>query len=428
MKPSSIQLYIFLFMTVLLLLSCEDLAPFQDNEVITGWEYVQDKTDGADTVKITDIQPQGAAAETASVLTIYGENFQPGVENVRVFFNSTEVTVISAGETEIEVYRPKISGDSVIAKVACHDRINVAHSEPIAIAQVVSSFGNFVSAEQIKDFTIDANSNIYAFLAGDVNSLIKFEYPSQSRSIWIGELDAGQPPYGFYTPIELKVDVAGDIAYTANIEVLLRCGADGSHYLNNRVDMLGANTIVAREFDYAFNDDIYVGGINSGIIRVPQSGGVKKFDLYPGFTIKALRVYDGFVYVIAKPQAGTTGTYGVYKNEINPTDGSLGASTMVFDWKSIRNASTYELNDLTFSASGVMFVASGDAHSPLMKYENDALVPVYFDIIPSPINEMEWGTGNYLYVLTKTSASFGSGNKIYKVNLGEPGAPYFGRE
>ena len=101
---------------------------------------------------------------------------------------------------------------------------------------------------------------------------------------------------------------------------------------------------------------------------------------------------------------------------------------MVFDWKSIRNASTYELNDLTFSASGVMFVASGDAHSPLMKYENDALVPVYFDIIPSPINEMEWGTGNYLYVLTKTSASFGSGNKIYKVNLGEPGAPYFGRE
>lgn len=419
----------FLLLTCVLILnfiiSCDKLAPFFDDEVETPWEKMQDKIANADTVVITDIQPTGEAARTASVFTIYGKNFQANIDSVRVYFGSNAVKVLSATTDSIKVYRPKVSGDDIIVKVACHDRINVAHYYGVSIAEVVSDWGVFVTTEYINDLTFDSDSNMFVFISGESNFIARFDYPGELRnSEWTGNLYNGTH---YYAPVEMKIE-QGLIAYASGINAILRVGADGSNYNTHTKNIfVPENVVKAREFDYAQNDDIYVGGINAGIIRIPTSGTKSSYSLYADFKIMALRVYDGYVYIIANPQKASAGTYGVYRNAIQG-DGSLGISELVIDWEAIRSNSEQNLYDLTFSESGIMYLACDDSHAPLMKYANGELSPIYYDIVSSPVNEMEWSPDGFLYVVVKNTSMVGQGCKIQKINLGEKGAPYYGRE
>jgi hypothetical protein len=140
----------------------------------------------------------------------------------------------------------------------------------------------------------------------------------------------------------------------------------------------------------------------------------------------ALRIYDGYVYVIANPQKPEAGAYGVYRNAIQ-ADGSLGNTEMILDWEALRSDSEDDLNDLTFSESGIMYLGTDNAHAPLMRFIDGVLEPYYYDIVASPVNEMEWSPDGYLYVVVKKTLSVGQGCKIQKINLGEDGSPYFGR-
>ncbi len=404
--------------------SCDKLAPFFDDEVETPWEYMQDKIANADTVVITDVQPTGEAAKTASVFTIYGKNFQANIDSVKVYFGSNQVKVLSATTDSIKVYRPKVSGDDIIVKVACHDRINVAHYYGVSISEVVSDWGVFTTTEYINDLTFDADTNMYVFTSGDTSMIIKFDYPSQIRSgDWGGYLN-GQ--YGLYAPVEMKIE-KGLIAYTYGGTALLRVGTDGSNYDHNKVNNLSTSAKkTGREFDYAENGDIYVGGIGLGIVRIPATGANKTYSLYADFKIMALRIYNGYVYVIANPQKAGVGAYGVYRNAIQG-DGALGTTELVLDWEALRTESDNNLNDLTFSESGIMYLATSDKHAPLMRYVDGVLEPYYYDIVSSPVDEMEWGPDGYLYVIVKKTLLVGQGNIIQKIDLGEKGAPYYGR-
>ncbi|MCK9243899.1 MAG: IPT/TIG domain-containing protein [Candidatus Marinimicrobia bacterium] len=422
-----IQSFILLSIALAVLLfsySCDTLAPFFDEDVETPWEHMQDRIANADTVVITDIQPTGEAAKTASIFTIYGENFQPEIDNVKVYFGSTPVKVLSATTDSIKVYRPKVSGDDIIVKVACHDRINVAHYYGVSIAEVVSDWGIFVTTEYINDLTFDTDTNMFVYLSGDTNLLVKFECPGQIRKDdWGGNLGGS---YGLYAPVEMKVE-KGLIAYTYGGTALLRVGSDGSNYDHNKVNNLSTTPKkTGREFDYAENGDIYVGGIGLGIVHIPTNGANKTYNLYADFKIMSLRIYNGYVYVIANPQKVEAGVYGLYRNAIE-ADGSLGATEMVLNWEALRSNSGDDLYDLTFSESGIMYLGTSDNHAPLMSYKDGVLEPFYYDIVTSPVNEMEWGPDGYLYVVVKKTLSVGQGCKILKINLGEKGAPYYGR-
>ncbi len=425
MKLISNSKYIILLITVLSMLSCDDLAPFQDDEIITGWEYMQDKTEGSPLVTISDVLPHGTEAETAPILTIIGENFQANTDSVRVFFNSVEVTLISATETEIQCYRPSNSGDLTL-KVACHDRINVAHYD-LNIATVVSDFGIFANGEVISDITIDSDNNLYAALAADLQKIVKFEYPSEIRSAWEASLYDTE---GFFEPTEIRINPSGGITYVANDNYVLRTGADGSSYLSNRVDTL-ANAITPVAFDFADNGDIYFGGGNNDAIHrvvydIPDSV-VFYDDFYKNYTINSIRVYNGYIYFVAKLRAGKAGAYGVYRNEILP-DGSPGPEELVLNWESVRDSVDYELNDITFSETGVLYLGTSDPHEPLKKVVSGEVMGVFYDIISSPINKMEWGTDKYLYILSNVGATVGDGCIVQVVNVNELSAPYYGRE
>ncbi len=406
------------------LISCEDLAPFFDDEVETPWEKMRDKIANADTVVITDVQPTGEAAKTASIFTIYGKNFQANTDSVKVYFGSTAVKVLSAATDSIKVYRPKVSGENIIVKVACHDRINVAHYSGVSIAEVVADWGVFTNTEYINDLTFDTDSNMYVYLSGDTSLLVKFVSPSQIRDgNWSGNLDGS---YGLYAPVEMKIE-KGLVAYSYGGTALLRVGVDGSNYDHNKVNNLSTSAKkTGREFDYAENGDIYVGGIGLGIVRIPTTGANKTYSIYTDFKIMALRIYDGYVYVIANPQKPEAGAYGVYRNAIQ-ADGSLGNTEMILDWEALRSDSEDDLNDLTFSESGIMYLGTDNAHAPLMRFIDGVLEPYYYDIVASPVNEMEWSPDGYLYVVVKKTLSVGQGCKIQKINLGEDGSPYFGR-
>lgn len=418
-KISSILLPLI---TLLLLLSCEDDIPFSG--ITNPYDYMQDKTENADTVKINSIEAKGADIETASIFTIYGENFQTdSLPNIRVFFNSVESEVISATPTELEVYRPNLSGDSIFVKVACHDRINVAKLGPISLPEVVTSFGNFVGSEDIKEITIDSNDNLFAFMSGQ-KKIIKFELPVHARTDWTGNLEGGQ---GYYAPVEMKVGPAGVITYAPNINVILRCGSDGSVYDNQRIDLLDSG-VKAREFDYAQNDNIYAGGIDDGIILADNQGEITTFSLYQGYRIEALRIFEGYIYVIAKPMPGESGQYGIYKNEIMD-DGSVAESELVLDWQAT-DYNEYEINDLTFSSGGQIYIGTDHPRAALLQYNlsENTIAPIYYGIIDSPVDELEWGNDEYLYALINKASTVSNGNQIVKINMGREGAPYYGRE
>ena len=78
---------------------------------------------------------------------------------------------------------------------------------------------------------------------------------------------------------------------------------------------------------------------------------------------------------------------------------------------------------ITFSKDGEMYIGTNLA-DPILIMKNGTLEPLYPGILTPTVGNLVWGEGNYLYA---TVIDAQGSTRLIRIDVGKPGAPYFGR-
>jgi hypothetical protein len=100
---------------------------------------------------------------------------------------------------------------------------------------------------------------------------------------------------------------------------------------------------------------------------------------------------------------------------------NLGAQEVVLDMSTAGDFASRVIKGLTFSTSGLMYIAT-DAPNPILLYNPDdgSLDYLYKEILRPYCKAFCWGAGNYIYMING-DATAGEEWKVYKVNVGTTG-------
>ncbi|MDZ7260940.1 MAG: IPT/TIG domain-containing protein [candidate division KSB1 bacterium] len=367
---------------------------------------------------ITRVIPENNAG-TASEITLIGEHFSPVIEENNVYFNQVPAIIKSASDTQIVVYRPNIIGDSLVIKVTVAGAVGIARFSPYKMEAVVEDFGHFTDLEAILVCALDIEDRVYLAM-------------------------------GSMNVIRLNSDESRDLSFTGttntNLWTDMKIGSDGYLYLarhNNIIYRMALEGGSAAEYvkfasrndrvkciDFDENGNLFGGGKNTGVIVVRSSTDYKKLGYYGDYEINSIRIYNGYLYVVAK-YSGTKEVEintGIWRHPIQP-DGSIGDQELVLNWSTSPYGDA-NLNTMTFSEKGIAYIGTNDKETPVVMYDptTSSFKPLFFGIIPSPVDQLVWGNSTYLYAIINRNTRFDRGGQFLRINTGELGAPYYGRQ
>jgi len=364
---------------------------------------------------ITQIVPQNAALPGANTITIQGENFGPSSDENWVYFDNTAAELVSANASSIVVRRPDLITDSCTVKVVPRNAAAAATFGPYAVTAVWERVGGFLENLQLNDVTVDADGNLYVF-------------QNSPRTVYKIAVDGTRTELLAQT--ERVVTDAKWIRSGGNPKIILL-------YRNRSVNVLDLSVSppaeslwkkVAKTATYGDFDSygtFYAGGSKTDLIIVTSDLTEKSA---PGFyamdNITSVRVFGGFVYLavtLASPAAGDPAV-GIWRHAILDNAGNVGQRELVLDWSATGAYAASAIKDITFSADGTMIVATDNADPFFMLGDGGAQDVLYKSILPSYPVQIEWGNGNAFYMILG-----GSEWNLVRVDMGGPGAPYYGR-
>lgn len=396
---------IYLFFTFLFFTSCENKNYPEDI-----WDP---NSESEPTPTISRVSPADSAYSGVGEITIYGTNFSADSTKNHVFFNSSKADIISASDTAITVNPPALLADSIVIKVSVQGAYLFAEFTPYKLYSAIMNYGNYDPIDdKMWGITIDSDENVYVG---------KESFPE-------GKIDKLTPPNGDVTSNVLTLALSKPVS--------IRKGTDGYiYYLDGITPYIVRNNIssggvsyaslpgAAIDLDFDENGNLYCGGNGKEIYRVSSSFAVSTVAAYDDINIKALRVYNGFLYVAGTytGQDTTIAIVGVWKNEILSSSGTLGEKELVLDWASTVGSSTNILA-ITFDEDGIMYIAPDFGDAVTMIKTDGSIEALYPKILSSPIHKLCWGTGEYLYFNYQ-----GDDKGIYRLSMGKNGAPRYGR-
>jgi len=392
------RFFLSLFLLLMLSLGCEYDGPDP--------VWSPDYSNGSSPT-ISRVEPANSMA--AMTITIIGDNFSPIMENNSVYINGEKVGLKSASKTEIVIYRPSITGDSLIMKVVVKGAFSIAESGPYKIEQMINSLDAFGQTDDVRTIAIDADGNIYAV----------------SRKIIYKVTPEGvETEWGSF---------AGRIS-------LIRSGPDGYLYVQkfnsnsfSRVPPEGGDLVnfvslpkKSTFFDFDSYGNIFLGGDESGIVLVKPDKSAAALGIYDAFNIKALRVFEGYIYVAAEYTGEDTGipAEAIWKTKILNQNGDIEGREPVFDWTNSGEYAESEILDITFSLDGDMYIGTDYSNPVLIVHKDGRTEPLYYGLLLSPATNLVWGNGNFLYI--NRGAAY-EAVQVVAVEMGKPGAPYYGR-
>ena len=440
MTKEIVSLLLGLFI-VFLMLGCEDTKYPEDI-----WNPDEELLPNPE---VAFVVPSDSAYAGVGEIKIYGKNFNPDPERNYVHFGSESADVLNVSDTliyyldtvsvsydtvstepleidtiyttEIDtintvltVSPPNVVEDSLTIKIAVYGAFLFAEYHPYKLYPAIIEYGGFDPLEEsFWGLTMDGDENLYVGLEKSpygsiekllppngerISNFITTQYISKPYSIRIG-----QDNYIYYldgiTEAFLKIHIdTGDLGYA---------GLPGS----------------AITLDFDENGNLYCGGGGEAIYCVKSDLTVTTVASYTDINIKALRVFQGYVY-IAGNYTGSDTTMpqiGIWKNEILSSNGDLGEKDLVLDWSSSAGDNSNILA-ITFDEDGILYIAPDDGYAINMLTSENTLEPVYEKILSAPIYKLCWGNEEYLYINCQ-----GEGKGIFRVWMGKKGAPRYGR-
>ena len=363
---------------------------------------------------ISSIEPPDSAYAGSQEVTIYGGNFGNNKDSIFVYFNTGSAEVISVDESSIIVIPPNIISDSVIIKIAAHEAFSFGEYEDNYILHPrIVEYGDFDALdESIWGLEADNDENLYVGLS---------IFPE-------GTIDKITPPIGnreyafinavLQTPYSMRIGPDNNIYYV-----------DGANPYIIKQDLSTGNPSyaalpgIAFDLDFDENGNFYCGGSGQNLYKVDiDLTSIVAAD-YTDISIRAIRVFDGFVYVGGNYSGSdnTNPNIGIWRNQILSSDGELGEKEIVLNWGEFAGSNS-SITGITFDENGLMYISS-DKNVALGVYStNGTLSELYPKIIFAPISKMTWGSGKYLYLNYR-----GDPRAVYRLNMEINGAPYYGR-
>lgn len=386
---------------LLLFVSCEKEA--------TKSVYDENPTVKPDPV-ITSIEPPVGALAGIGTVTINGSNFSPNPVENAVFFGSTPATVVSASESEMVVQTPNILADSLEVKVSVVGALLFSNVMYYTLEPAVEEYGGYgVAGEDLYAIAADTAENVYVFRSIRFIDIIT---PDSSNSA---------QPYGTSAVVTtgMKMGPGGYLYLAKNNTTLRRIPPGGGSQTT-------FSTLPHKIFDLDFDPagNIYAAG-DSNVTVVYSDGTFEAVAEYPGTLIRAVRVYDNYVYFAGNGVVDSLRV--VWRNQINaPND--LGPNELVFDLTP-ELGKDIEVQSLTFAEDGDMYIGTTAAPDPIVVvHPGGSYELLYPGILAPEMYDMAWGNDVYLYVTRRASALAQTETRILRINMQKRGAPYYGRQ
>ena len=175
--------------------------------------------------------------------------------------------------------------------------------------------------------------------------------------------------------------------------------------------------------DFDPNKYFYTGGVRTDLVIISPDSTFKYAGVYSASEILGVRVYNGYVYVVAKNPAGQTPSVGIWRHSI-AAGGSLGPKELVLDWDGAGPFASRTIRAIAFAANGIMYIAT-DSPNPMLIFDpaTHSLDYFYKNIIPSYCKQFCWGRGNYIYLISGNTSP-AQDWLVYRVDMGTTGASY----
>ncbi|HVO73269.1 MAG TPA: hypothetical protein VMT35_04545, partial [Ignavibacteriaceae bacterium] len=332
------------------------------------------------------------------------ENFAtaPGVNTV--YFDNTPSEVISSTSTSIIVRRPNVANDSAVIKVVSSEALSAVKYLPYKVEQIIERYGDFSANITLNVVAADNQENLYVIEGTNIHKVT----PDGETSV---------------------IATANRIAYDANV------GPDGNLYLtgNNRaIDKVDLTTGEisrwlqmpsgknVRYGDFDDNGNFYTGGNKTDLLVVESNLTVKPAaGYYTGNDILAVRAFNNYIYVAAK-KSDYADTAKIYRHQIDAS-GNIGVQELVLDLRTAGDLSSRSIKGLTFSSSGIMYLAT-DAINPIITFNpaDGSIDFLYKEILHPNCKSFCWGSGNFIYMINGDATS-GEEWTVYRVNTGSTG-------
>jgi len=387
--------FIFLFLALVFFMGCE-------KEYTSIWD--PNKQYRPNPI-ITGVEPAGGAFAGISEITIKGENFSPVKEENFVYFDGSKATVLSASETELIVRAPNIAGDSLRIKVRVTGAILFAEYFPYKLELAVVEYGDFGDYDDAYGIACDKDENLYVSLMG--KKVVKVT-PDGERHHYATT--------SFAKASAMKMGPGGYLYYLNILRYMFRVPPGGG-----RDELFAVLPGGAYDLDFDSLGNIYCGGSGGAIYRVKPDGSSQVAADYPSVSIKAVRVFNGYVYVGG---VDNTGHQYIWRNRIISAD-ELGSNEVYFDWSNEIDP-TSEVLSITFAADGDMYVGTNAPEAIIIVHPDGSHEPLYPGVIEPESYALSWGNGPYLYVNRRSTDV--TKKRIIRINMQKQGAPYYGRQ
>ncbi len=403
---------------------------------------------GAQKPVINSIEPADSAVAGVDYITLHGENFsEEPAENIVTFANVdnfyqvvdsskgkileiVQAEVTSATSNSLKIYRPNILGDSCVIKVSTRYAYQVeTFGSPYQVTTVSSLYLRLSAIESINAMTMDNQENLYIYMSD--KTLYKIT-TDKERTLFS---DAG---------------VAAVVS--------MRPGPGGTLYIsrskNTGIYVVSPDGITEKlddfpekisYFDFDENGNIFAAGKESNLIIRNIDGIFKTVGDYEDFEIFGVRIFNGFVYVVAEYRGDIADVplMAIWKSEITTAAGDIpldvGARELVLDWAQSGDFSDSDIMEITFSAEeagGDCFVATNnglsdtdDSTDPILIIHSDGTFESFYKgglLMPDDgepdASKMVWGNGKYMYIYNNDV------KRIIRLGMNRNGAPYYGRE
>lgn len=359
---------------------------------------------------IASIEPSAGALSGIGQITINGSNFSTAKDNNVVFFGSTIGKVLSATESQIIVQTPTLIGDSVEVKVSVVGALLYSNTIFYQIQDATAEMGGYgILDENLYALTVDANENVYVFRTIRFIDIISPDSIDKAQS------------YGQSNVVTtgMKMGPGGYLYMTKNNTTLYRLPPGGGNS-----SPFSALPQKAYDLDFDPSGNAYIAGDGDSLLVVYPDASSEGVAGYTGYFIKAVRVYNGYVYVGGTRKSDSL--EAVWRNQIN-APGDLGPNELVFDVTAALGAGI-EVQSLTFADDGDMYIGTTAADPILIVHTDGSNESLYPGVLGPDMYDMDWGNDVYLYVTRRASVAAGTTTRILRINMQKMGAPYYGRQ
>ena len=353
---------------------------------------------------ITSVEPPEGTFAVIGTVTVKGENFSPVKDENYIYFDGERGTILTANDTLLTANPPNIAGDSIRIKLRVEGALLYAEYYPYKLMYAAEEYGGFGDYDDCYGLACDTNENLYVSV--------------RSRKVIMVTPDGEQHEYAttsFEKASAMRMGPEGYIYYVNILPYVFRILPGGG---SDELFVVLPGGVYDLDFDQYGN--LYCGGNGQAIYRVKLDRSYELAADYSGIDIKAVRVFNGYLYV-----GGDSSDHKcIWRNQIVSED-SLSVRELYFDWSSYFG--TYDILSITFDTDGNMYVGTDAPDAIIIIRPDKTYTPLYPGVLEPQSYSLCWGNKEYLYVNRRSDDP--SKKRIIRVNmLDKRGAPYYGRQ